>query len=276
MQKGYKREGRGLAVLRCAICLIFVAIVILFGYFMLQLDYSDKLAPDTSMRPYVEVTPSPLPAQSASPTEVPALLENAQSTADATAAPTAVPTEAPTEAPTPEPTVEPTATPEPTPIPESMISKLKFSGFTLPELSTKTAQIGITHSYRSAADNFKYLHLKGYAYVDEASFDGATTGLILVVFRSTGEAALVLPTRSVGASGLDHANALCANPSSSDFEAVLDVSKFPDDSYTFGVIFNYKDSDGKDCAEYFKLPSDTSFSVLSSQVISDVKTISAE
>ena len=73
MQKGYKREGRGMAVLRCFIGLFIMIVVILLAYFMLQLDYSDKLDPSVSMRPYVEVTPSPIPAATAEPTEAPAL-----------------------------------------------------------------------------------------------------------------------------------------------------------------------------------------------------------
>ena len=280
MQKGYKREGRGMAVLRCFIGLFVMIVVILLVYFLLKLDYSDKLEPGASIRPYVETTLTPEP--SAVPEVTSAPTADAEATSEATAEPEATieatatpePTDAPTPEPTAEPTPEPTATPEPTSIPSSAVAALKFSGFKLPSLSTKTAQLGVTHSYRSAADSNRYLHLQGYAYIDEADYDGANAELYLVVIRSTGHTALALPNRAVGISGVDHADAQCKNASSSDFDVVLDVSKFPDDSYTLGMVFVYKDANGNSVKEYCTFPTDMSFSVLSGQAISDVKTVS--
>ena len=273
MQKGYKREGRAMAVLRCFIGLFILIVVVLLAYFLLRLDYSDKLEPGASMRPYVEVTSTPVPSATPDVTDVPAILSNAMEGAAATptATATAKPTAAVTPKPTAEPTAEPTATPEPTAIPESAIAPLKFSGFELPELSLKTAQLGVTHSYRSAADSYRYLHLKGYACIDEAEYDGAAADIYLVIIRSTGHTALALPTKSEGASGVA-LTASCANASASDFDVVIDVSKFPDDSYTLGMVFMYKDGEGKTRTEYCTFPASQSFSVLSGQVISDVKT----
>lgn len=276
MQKGYKREGRGMAVLRCFIYLFVMIVVILLAYFMLRLDYSDKLAPDTSMRPYVEVTPSPEPTATPEVTDAPAVIADTSNapTAEPEATATAEPTEAPTPEPTAVPTPEPTATPAPTAIPESAVAPLKFSGFELPGVSGKSAKLGVTHSYRSIADNNRYLHLQGYAYIDEAGYDGASAELYLVVIRSTGHTALALPTKVNGISSVEHADAQCANPAASDFDVVLDVSKFPDDSYTLGMVFAYKDADGKSHQEYCTFPTSMSFSVLSGQAISDVKTVS--
>ncbi|MBQ8506073.1 MAG: hypothetical protein IJ466_01375, partial [Clostridia bacterium] len=61
MQKGYKRNNKGMAVLHFFIGLLFIALLVCAGYFVLtKLDYSDKLAnPDASMRPYVEMTAQP-------------------------------------------------------------------------------------------------------------------------------------------------------------------------------------------------------------------------
>ena len=55
MQKGYKRNGKGMAVLHFFIGLIIVAILMCALYFFLgKVDYSDKLAnPDATMRAYV-------------------------------------------------------------------------------------------------------------------------------------------------------------------------------------------------------------------------------
>ncbi|MDO5323822.1 MAG: hypothetical protein Q4G06_07350, partial [Clostridia bacterium] len=61
MQKGYKRNGKGMAVLHFFIGLIIVAILMCALYFFLgKVDYSDKLAnPDATMRAYVEMTAAP-------------------------------------------------------------------------------------------------------------------------------------------------------------------------------------------------------------------------
>lgn len=282
MQKGYKREGRGMAVLRCFIGLFIMIVVILLAYFMLRLDYSDKLDPNASIRPYVEITPSPVPTSTPEVTEAPAVIQATEApvVTDApliTAIPTAEPTEAPTAEPTAEPTPEVTATPEPTKIPSSAVAPLKFSGYKLPSLSAKDAELGITYSYRSAADDNRYLHLQGYAYVDDSGYNGSNADLYLVIIRSTGHTALALPTKVSGISGIEHASAQCSNASASDFDVVIDVSKFPDDSYTLGMVFMYKDSSaGQTRTEYFTFPSEMSFSVLSNQVISDVRTVTAE
>ena len=273
MQKGYKREGRGMAVLRCFIGLLIMIVVILLAYFMLQLDYSDKLSPDASMRPYVEVTPSP------EPTETPALAAVPEASAEATLESlvtptpqpelTSVPTQSPTPEPTEAPTPEPTATPEPTSIPESELSALKFSGFKLPSLSTKDAQLGVTHCYRSVADSNRYLQIQGYAFVDDETFDAAEASLYLVITRSSGQSALALPAKKAGISGVDHSASNCANASESDFEAILDVQSFPDDIYTLGMVFNYT-VDGKGVTEYYTFPETETFTVLNGQVISEI------
>lgn len=282
MQKGYKREGRGMAVLRCFIGLFVMIVVILLAYFMLRLDYSDKLDPNASIRPYVEITPSPSPSATPVVTEAPVIVQ-ATEVPVVTEAPqvTAVPTAEPTEAPTPEPTAEPTpvvtATPAPTKIPSSAVSPLKFSGYKLPSLSGKSAKLGITHSYRSSADNNRYLYLEGYAYIDDGSYNGANADIYLVVIRSTGHTALALPTKVKGISGSSHSSAKCSNASSSDFKVVLDVGQFPDDTYTLGMVFTYKDAgNGKNRIEYVTFPKSASFSVQNKKVSSGVKTVTAE
>lgn len=282
MQKGYKREGRGMAVLHCFIGLFLTIGIILLACFMLRMDYSDKLDPNASIRPYVEITPSPVPTATPEVTEAPAIIEATATAAitatpAATAAPTAIATEVPTAEPTAEPTPEVTATPEPTQIPSSAVSQLKFSGYKLPSLSTKDAELGITYSQRSAADNNKYLHLQGYAYINDSGYNGEKAEIFLVIIRSTGHTALALPTKVAGISGGTHADAACSNASASDFEAVLDVSQFPDDSYKLGMVFVYTDSNtGKQRTEYVTFPNEMSFSVLSKKAVSDVKTVIAE
>ena len=72
MQKGYKRQAKGMAVLRCFIGLFIVLIVVLLATFFIGLDYSDKLSPEASLRPYVAETPAPTELPALSGTVIPA------------------------------------------------------------------------------------------------------------------------------------------------------------------------------------------------------------
>lgn len=57
LKQGRKREAKGLAVLYFIIGLIILLIILAVIYFALaKLDYSDKLDPEITMRPYVEQT----------------------------------------------------------------------------------------------------------------------------------------------------------------------------------------------------------------------------
>jgi len=260
MQKGYKREAKGKAVLLCFIGLFTVIIVVLGAAFMLQLDYSDKLPADAPVRPYVETTPTPTPDP-----QMAALL--------ATPVPSQVPTPVPTQIPTPTPvpTPTPSPTPEPTSFPEEVWAPVRSDGFTMPALSTLDAELGITYSYRSVADGYRRLQLKGYAYVNDATYDGAQAQLFLVITQDgSSRDYLAIPTKVAGISGVNHADAKCANASASDFEIVLDVTQFKDEIYSLGMVFMYTDSEGTNHLEYFRFPGDTNFTILGSQAISDI------
>jgi len=262
MQKGYKRKAKGMAVLYCFIGLLLLFIIVILGYFALNMDYSDKLAPDASMRPYVEVSPSPTP----DPQSV------VISTPFPAVTPTPTPTAEPTSTPTPSPS--PTPTPEPTSIPAELAAPMMTSGFQLPELSALDVKLGITSSYRSAVDGNKYIQLRGYAYVNDANFDAVNSQMFLVITQdSTGYSILALPNKVEGVSGVDHSDALCANAAASDFEIVLNVTQFPDEIYSLGMVFMYTGLDGADHLEYVHFAEGTSFTVLGSQAISDVPVV---
>ena len=263
MQKGYKRNAKGMAVLRCFIGLFSVIIVVLIAYFYLQVDYTDKLDPSASIRPYVETTPSPTP-------DANAVLTVASATPEVTSTPTPKPTTAPTATPTPSPS--PTPSPEPTSM-ASNVSAIKTDGFALPEPSQLDGKIGITHACRSAADDNKMLQLQGYAYVNEETYDGSTAQIFLVVTQaSSGNSVLVLPNKVEGISGVDHDGAICANAAASDFEAFIDASAFPSEIYSLGMVFMYTYTDGQNHIEYFKFPDSIAFTVLDSRIITDIPT----
>ena len=259
MQKGYKRNAKYKAVLHFFIGIIFMIIVALVAWFMLtQMDYSDKLEPGTSMRPYVETTPEPSPSISPS-----AAVET-----------TPTPTPTPTATATPTPTPTPSPTPEPTPEPTSIAAEVYApmrADLPLPDGATSdNGVIGITHSYRSSVDGNKVLQLQGYGYVNDPSFDGSTAQIYLVIRQeSTGNRVVAMANMKPGVTGLEHSDALCANASASEFEAFLHVENFANDIYSLDMVINYK-VDGADQLVYFEYPEEISFTVLNGQVLSDI------
>lgn len=264
MQKGYKREAKGMAILRCFFGLFIVIVVVLLASFMLQLDYSDKLDPATSMRPYVEVPPTPTPDPNATPD--PAALTIVDSATEKPAV-TPTPTVKPTATPTPTPT--PVPTPEPTAIPSSAFSAVR-TDLTCPALSNKEAKLGITYSYLSEANDKSVIVLRGYGYIDDERFDTASASSFLVFQREAdGRKAFAQVKYVDGISGVDHADAKCANASITDFEAVIDVSYFPEDIYSLGLVIGYQ-YNGQTGFDYFEFPEGTTFTVLNGKIISNV------
>lgn len=273
MQKGYKRNAKGKAVLHCFIGLFAVIVIVLVAYFWLTMDYSDKLSADTSVRPYVELTPSPEPEQ------VPVVAP--QASAETIAEPTAISTPVVTPTPTPVPTASPTPTPapSPTPMPTSMaavVSPTRSDGYSLPDPSTLSASYAITSSFRSVADDYRYIELKGYAYMNDATYDAANAAVFLVLLPESSEddSVLVLPTMTAGASGADHSGAACANAASSDFTVILDGEALENDIYSLGVVLMYPDATDPESGhiEYFRFPDNVTFTVLNSRFLSDVAT----
>ena len=271
MQKGYKRNGKSKAVLHCFIGLFLVIIVVLVAYFWLSMDYSDQLDPETSMRPYVETTPTPAP-------DVPAAeaTDEPQASSEPSVEPTAIATPTPTVAPTATPV--PTPSPSPTPAPTTMangVSPTRTDGYALPDpVTLDEATFALTSSVRSEVDDYRYLELTGYAYINNANYDAANTNVFLVLLPESmeGTSMLVLPTREAGLSGVDHSGALCVNVESSDFRVILDGSQLPDDIYSMGIVFWYTDLQGEGHLDYLLFPDDVSFTVLNGRFLSDVPT----
>lgn len=265
MQKGYKRNAKYKAVLHFFIGIIFMIIIALIAWFMLtQMDYSDKLDPDTSMRPYVETTPEVSPSVSPS-----AHIET-------TPTPTPTPAFTPTPSPTPTPTPTPEPTPEPTSIAAESYSPMR-ADLKLPDGATiDNGVIGITHSYRSTADGNKVLQLQGYGYVNDPSFDGTTAQIYLVIRQeSSGDRIVAMATMKPGITGMEHADAQCVNASSSEFEAFLYVDQFANDIYSLDMVINYK-INGEDQLVYIEYPEEISFTVLNGQILSEVPLTEAE
>ena len=218
------------------------------------------------MRPYVETTPAP----SLSPDdEQPAALADL-STGTPEPETTATPTPKPTATPTPKPTATPEPTAVPTSIPESAFAPIR-TDLTFPETpTTDKAALGVTHSYRSEADNLAVMQLQGYAYIDDASFDGSTAQLYLVLKReSNGARAVALTTMKSGVSGVDHTGAQCTNASACDFEIFISTASLPDDIYSLGMVIQYKVG-GEDKFEYVEFPETCTFTVLNRQFLGDV------
>ena len=266
MQKGYKRNGKGMAVLHFFIGLIIVAILVCALYFFLgKVDYSDKLAnPDVTMRAYVEMTAAPDPTAIAviggadGPTDVyvsePDGQGDATGVVDLTNTPTPTPTATPTPTPSPSPTPIPTPTPEPTPTPtptpeptkiaSSKYSKYKTSGFNVPEPSAN-GTVAITNFYVSEPNKNQVVRLDGYGYINDANFDGADASIFVIVTNeSSGKQRAYKATMEAGVSGADHSDAICKNAANTDFYTIFSVAKFAEGDYSLGLIIYYKTADG--------------------------------
>ena len=253
MQKGYKRNGKGMAVLHFFIGLIIVAILMCALYFFLgKVDYSDKLAnPDATMRAYVEMTAAPDNAViggADGPTSVfvtePDDQGDASGVVDLTNTPTPTPTATPTPTPTPSPTPIPTPTPEPTKIASKAYSQFKTKGFNVPDPSTN-GTVEITNFYVSEPNNRQVVRLDGYGYLNDANFDGAGASIFVIVTNdASGKQRAYKGTMEAGVSGVDHSDAICKNAANTDFSTIFSVAKFADGDYSLGLIIYYKTADG--------------------------------
>ena len=110
------RKARKRAGIIAAVLAILVAVAALGGYFIWG-DPGNRgtVQPQLTASPVPVITETPTPEPTAAPTEAPTEAPTAEPTAEPTPEPTPVPTATPTPEPTPAPTAEPT--PEPSPAP---------------------------------------------------------------------------------------------------------------------------------------------------------------
>lgn len=273
LKQGRRREAKGLAVLYFIIGLIILLIILAVIYFALaKLDYSDKLSPDASIRPYVETTLEPDVTQPAATDELPG---GEPDEVDLTQ-PTATATPEPTEAPTPTPTPEPT--PEPTPLPAESAAEMMTDIPALPDSASENGAIGITSCYVSQPDDNKLMHLTGYGYVNDEAFDGTQARSWLVVTQVASDQKIAYPlTLTLGASGLPHGAAVCRNAAASDFEITIDVSSYQEGIYSLALVIGYvPDGASSPAYAYYPFSGDISFTVLDGRVITPVAASSIE
>lgn len=265
MQKGHKRNGKGMAVLRFFIGLIIIAILVCVAYFFIsKVDYSDKITdPDAILRSYVPasgdgVTATTLPTESdivqmddlpdSSATDI--VDVSFTPTPEPTAEPTFTPEPTAEPTPTPEPTATPSPTPAPTKIPAKYCAQPKTEGFVVPPAS-EDAIVELTGVYVSEPDDRKIVELKGYGYLNTEAYDCATSSVFLIVTQEESGKQIAYETKMVeGFSGKEHTGALCKNASKSDFGVYLDVSKYPDGNYDLGMILYYEDGGQKKYSYY--------------------------
>ena len=267
MQKGHKRNAKGMAVLRFFIGLIIIAILVCVAYFFIsKVDYSDKITdPNASIRNYVPVSgeqnavavipEAPVEPEIIQMDELPeaAVTDFVDVSFTPTPEPTAVPTPVPT--PTPEPTPIPTPTPVPTPTPTPSPEPTKIStkkcaaaktkGFTVPEASTDGV-VDLTNIYVSQPNEGKIVQLTGFGYIDKAEFDCENTNVYLVVTqKETGKQIAYAAKMEDNVSGRDHSAAKCQNAGKSDFNLFINVGKYPDGEYELGMILYYRENGEK-------------------------------
>ena len=267
MQKGYRRDGKGAAVIRFFIGLVVLVTALgLLYYFVVMQDYSDRIAdPNYAYRSYVatDETPEPSLAPELEPEVTP------ESGPTATLPPYATPTPTPA-GPTPKPT--PSPTPEPTNVPLARLSTArKLESSKIPKLSDEI-KAGLTRCYVSAIDGYKIMQVEGYVFADNPAFDGSNDDnsvLLIVVRDSTSEIVGYLAEKAEGVTGIEHEGA-GKNLEGADFQAFIDVSKYADDVYSLGVALLYKDGE-KEIYGSYKFDKAQTFAVRSGEVISPIK-----
>ena len=246
-----KRGSVGSAVLRFLIGLLIVALVVIVGIFILNLDKNE------GWRPYVVTgTGDPVPAASLPPetdTGIQVTPEPVMTTPEPTAEPTSEPT--------PEPTPAPTA------IPKTELSlMLKEGQFRLPA-PAQDGSIGVTDCYVSPANGYSVMELTGYGYANLDYFDGEQCGTYVVVTSvNTGREAAYLAVNKNGISGVRHVNATCKNPSLCDWRCCIDVSGYESGLYTLGLALSYKNGEDNEY-RYYKFDNQQSFTVNDGEVI---------
>lgn len=275
MQKGHKRNAKGMAVLRFFIGLIIIAILVCVAYFFIsKVDYSDKITdPNASIRNYVPVSGEqnvvaviPENTAEADIIQMDELPEAANSvdfvdvsftpTPEPTAVPTPVPTPTPEPTPIPTPTPEPTPTPTPSPEPTKISTKKcaspKTKGFTVPEASTDGVA-DLTKIYVSQPNEDKIVQISGFGYINKPEFDCENTNVYLVVTqKETGKQIAYSAKMEDNISGADHSAAQCKNAGKSDFNLFINVGKYPDGEYELGMILYYRE-DGNKKYSYYEL-----------------------
>lgn len=299
LKKGRKREAKGLAVLYFIIGLIILLIILAVVYFALaKLDYSDKVDPETTLRPYVEgADATAIPDNVSVPSdEVPEyvmpedevdltqdleVLPGTEDLGEPEPEPTPEPEPEVTEEPTPEPTEAPT--PEPTALPAGSAAQPMTDNLpkNLPAAATENSAAGITGCYVSAADDNKLMVLSGYGYVNEETFDGTKARTWLIVRPATSDSYIAYPlTLTDGVSGLGHASAVAQNASAADFQVTLDVSQYQEGIYNLALVIGYVKPDAKNDRDatyaYYPFGADTSFTILDGQVVTPVNTVDYE
>jgi len=280
MQKGYKREAKGMAVLRCFIGVFLLVIVVLLAWFLLRMDYTDRLNDESleTMRDYVVATPTPVATRAialADPTETPEPvpteeLEWSPELPTDTPAVTIAPTDTPEPTPIMTPTPTPAPTPEPTKVPTEALASVTKNKPKLGEVSTHDVRVGITNYTPSAADNNAIVLMEGYGFINDVNFDG-TTGVVYLIFHrdSNDDYYVVETTRVGGISGVTQPNVQAKNVTASDWSALIDVSSFEDDVYSMGAVVGCK-VNGKDQYAYTLLDESYSITVLNGQAISGI------
>ena len=230
MRKGIFREGIAPAIIRFTIGFMILVVVAGLLYFLVvSTHYAvDGMEPGETLRPYVvpDPTPTPEPTPTPAPTSVPG--EETPPPAWATASPTP---NGPTAVPTPAPT------PVPTSIPSGLIAAGRgIDAGDMPSTPIDdTVRAALTNFYVSPADDYHVVEIEGYAYLEHEFYDGDNSSVYLIVRNPAGELAAYLTTAEEGVSGVEH-QGIGQNLGLADFRVYIDVSNYPDGTYTLGTL----------------------------------------
>ena len=153
---------------------------------------------------------------------------------------------------TPEPTPEPTPTPDPTPTPVPTPSPLPASMYSQIYSKTKKSdwmldkntrvKNGISqHEILTSENGGSVISFTGWSYGNREGFNGKTNNTCYVyVTNDKGDVIFYETKKEPGASGVKHTLKNGYNMEYSNFTCVLDVSAYPNGTYSLGSCNHFK------------------------------------
>ena len=158
--------------------------------------------------------------------------------------PAATETPLPTPEPTPTPDPTPTPVPTPSPLPASMYSQVSNDAKKAKWMLDKNTRVknGITQLEILTSENGgSVISFTGWSYGNREGFNGKTNNTCYVyVTNEKGDNLFYTTNKQAGASGVQHTLKNGHNMEHSDFTCVIDVSAYPNGTYTLGSCNHFK------------------------------------
>lgn len=147
--------------------------------------------------------------------------------------------------PTPEPTPEPTATPVPTPspVPATSYNAISTKAKDYPWKTDRDTRVknGVTEITIGASENGgNVISMTAFCYGNWEGFNGNEATNFVQVTDQNKRSQYYTTTVAAGATGIAHSVKHGKNMDKADYTCVIDVSSYPDGTYTLGSCVRFK------------------------------------